>query len=93
MPKIISRNGLLILYKLHTVPRLLTTGDISHKLELWNGKEKMIGYGRFRIAFLTPVTWSPDGRKIAYLSGCKEQEFANEMWVIDLSSSCPDSAY
>jgi TolB protein len=39
--------------------------------------------------FSTPVTWSPDGRKIAYLSGCKEQEFANEMWVIDLTHPVP----
>ena len=39
--------------------------------------------------FSTPVTWSPDGRKIAYLSGCKEQEFANEMWVLDLTHPVP----
>lgn len=39
--------------------------------------------------FSTPVTWSPDGGKIAYLSGCKEQEFAYEMWVIDLAHPVP----
>ncbi|MBD1382498.1 LysM peptidoglycan-binding domain-containing protein [Metabacillus arenae] len=39
--------------------------------------------------FATPVTWSPDGRKIAYLSGCEEQEFADEMWVIDLNHPVP----
>lgn len=39
--------------------------------------------------FATPVTWSPDGRKIAYLSGCKEQEFADEMWMLDLSHPVP----
>ena len=39
--------------------------------------------------FSTPVTWSPDGRKIAYLSGCKEQEFANELWVLDLTHPVP----
>jgi TolB protein len=39
--------------------------------------------------FATPVTWSSDGRKIAYLSGCKEQQFANEMWVIDLGHPAP----
>lgn len=33
--------------------------------------------------FSTPITWSPDGENIAYLSGCKEQEFANEMWVFN----------
>ncbi len=39
--------------------------------------------------FATPVTWSPDGRKIAYLSGCRNQEFANEMWVFDLYYPVP----
>lgn len=39
--------------------------------------------------FATPVIWSSDGRKIAYLSGCKEQEFANEMWVLDLHHPVP----
>lgn len=34
--------------------------------------------------FATPVSWSPNGRKIAYLSGCTEQDFADEMWVVDL---------
>ncbi|MDQ0246106.1 TolB protein [Bacillus fengqiuensis] len=39
--------------------------------------------------FATPVTWSPGGRKIAYLSGCTEQEFAGEMWVLDLQHPVP----
>lgn len=39
--------------------------------------------------FATPVTWSPDGRKIAYLSGCSNQEFANEMWILDLNNPVP----
>ncbi|WP_067729441.1 LysM peptidoglycan-binding domain-containing protein [Oceanobacillus damuensis] len=39
--------------------------------------------------FASPVTWSPNGRKIAYLSGCSEQEFAREMWVIDLDHPVP----
>lgn len=39
--------------------------------------------------FATPVTWSPDGRKIAYLSGCTEQEFAREMWLLDLNHPAP----
>ncbi|MER2090679.1 MAG: LysM peptidoglycan-binding domain-containing protein [Sporosarcina sp.] len=39
--------------------------------------------------FSTPVTWSPDGRKIAYLSGCKEREFANELWVIEFGHPVP----
>lgn len=39
--------------------------------------------------FATPITWSPDGRKIAYLSGCTEQEFAHEMWVFDFKHPVP----
>ncbi|CAM3820623.1 hypothetical protein GCM10009865_05050 [Aeromicrobium ponti] len=39
--------------------------------------------------FATPVTWSADGRKVAYLSGCKEQEFASEMWAVDLRHPVP----
>ncbi|MEC5424001.1 LysM peptidoglycan-binding domain-containing protein [Virgibacillus sp. C22-A2] len=39
--------------------------------------------------FATPVTWSPDSRKIAYLSGCTEQDFAHELWVIDINQRIP----
>ncbi|WP_158736285.1 LysM peptidoglycan-binding domain-containing protein [Alteribacillus sp. YIM 98480] len=40
--------------------------------------------------FATPVTWSYDSKKIAYLSGCKaEQLFAGEMWYLDLSHPVP----
>ncbi|GIO85193.1 hypothetical protein J25TS5_21250 [Paenibacillus faecis] len=33
--------------------------------------------------FSTPVSWSPDGRRIAYLSGCEGQESAKELWIAD----------
>jgi TolB protein len=39
--------------------------------------------------FATPVTWSPDGRKIAYLSGCNNQGTASEMWLIDIMHPVP----
>lgn len=39
--------------------------------------------------FATPVTWSPDGSKLAYLSGCREQEFASELWVLEFSNPVP----
>jgi len=39
--------------------------------------------------FSTPVTWSPDGETIAYLSGCKEQEFANQIWLVNVSHPVP----
>jgi TolB protein len=39
--------------------------------------------------FASPVTWSTDGTKIAYLSGCEEQEFASEMWAVDLRHPVP----
>ncbi|WP_203246391.1 LysM peptidoglycan-binding domain-containing protein [Sporosarcina beigongshangi] len=39
--------------------------------------------------FSTPVTWSPDGTTIGYLSGCQEQQAANEIWVINLAHPAP----
>jgi TolB protein len=39
--------------------------------------------------FTTPVTWSPDNRRIAYLSGCTEQEFAKEMWAVTIQNPRP----
>ena len=39
--------------------------------------------------FSTPVSWSPKGTKLAYLSGCKEQQSANELWIIDLQHPTP----
>lgn len=39
--------------------------------------------------FATPVTWSPDNRKIAYLSGCKQQGSSSEIWLMDLSHPVP----
>ena len=38
--------------------------------------------------FCTPVTWSPDGRKIAYLSGC-DNGTASEIWMLDLDHPVP----
>ncbi len=38
--------------------------------------------------FATPVTWSSDGRKIAYLSDCTNGT-ASEMWMIDLLHPVP----
>ncbi len=38
--------------------------------------------------FATPVTWSPDGRKIAYLSGCING-IASEIWMVDLLHPVP----
>jgi TolB protein len=39
--------------------------------------------------FATPVTWSPDGREIAYLSGCYNQGTASQMWVLDRAHPVP----
>ncbi|MEW9052366.1 MAG: LysM peptidoglycan-binding domain-containing protein [Neobacillus sp.] len=39
--------------------------------------------------FATPVTWSADGRKIAYLSGCNGQGAASEIWVLDVLNPVP----
>lgn len=39
--------------------------------------------------FAVPVTWSPDSMKVAYLSGCKNQGTASEIWYLDLSHPVP----
>ncbi|MCL6573331.1 MAG: hypothetical protein K6T88_16880 [Bacillus sp. (in: Bacteria)] len=39
--------------------------------------------------FATPVTWSPDGRKIAYLSGCKPEGTATEIWLLHVFRPVP----
>ncbi|OOC61173.1 TolB family protein [Paenibacillus ihbetae] len=39
--------------------------------------------------FATPVSWSPDGSRIAYLSGCGEQETASRIWIVNTAASFP----
>lgn len=39
--------------------------------------------------FATPVSWSPDGDKIAYLSGCAGVESASQLWIADLREQMP----
>ncbi|WP_433940199.1 hypothetical protein [Paenibacillus lautus] len=39
--------------------------------------------------FATPVDWSPDGAKIAYLSGCTVEEFASQLWIVDIREQMP----
>lgn len=36
--------------------------------------------------FSTPVDWSPNGTKIAYLSGCTTESSASELWVTDITN-------
>lgn len=39
--------------------------------------------------FSTPVAWSPDGGKIAYLSGCAGAENASQLWIADIREKLP----
>jgi len=35
--------------------------------------------------YSTPVDWSPDGSKIAYLSGCTGVEGASQLWIVHIN--------
>ncbi|MFC0394066.1 hypothetical protein [Paenibacillus mendelii] len=39
--------------------------------------------------FATPVGWSPNGMKIAYLSGCTGVESASQLWIVDIRQQMP----
>ncbi|MNO33862.1 translocation protein TolB [compost metagenome] len=39
--------------------------------------------------FATPVSWSPGGDKIAYLSGCTDVESASQLWIADIRDHMP----
>ncbi|WP_175615581.1 LysM peptidoglycan-binding domain-containing protein [Piscibacillus halophilus] len=39
--------------------------------------------------FSTPLSWSPDGQSLIYLSGCTEETFANSMWYLNLNHPAP----
>ncbi len=39
--------------------------------------------------FASPVTWSPDNRKLAFLSGCYNQGAASEIWLFDVLHPVP----
>lgn len=42
--------------------------------------------------YATPVTWSKDSRKIAYLSGCRDENPPVEVWSIDIRKPFPKNA-
>ncbi|WP_238458028.1 TolB family protein [Alkalihalobacterium alkalinitrilicum] len=56
-----------------------TTGNRGENDRTWNISD----------CFATPVSWSPDSRKIVYLSGCHGQAFASEMWYFNLNHPVP----
>lgn len=39
--------------------------------------------------FATPVSWSPDGHQIAYLSDCENEQPSNQIWTLDLRHPVP----
>ncbi len=39
--------------------------------------------------FATPITWSPDSEKIAYLSGCNDEGEGTEIWLLRLNHRVP----
>ncbi|MGI2294099.1 hypothetical protein [Paenibacillus sp. GXUN7292] len=42
--------------------------------------------------FATPVSWSPDGAKIAFLSGCEGTGSANQLSIVDIMGQIPVNA-
>ncbi|HEY0827781.1 MAG TPA: hypothetical protein VGE40_06785 [Bacilli bacterium] len=43
----------------------------------------------FSDCFATPVSWSPDGNRLAYLSGCGDAGIASQIWMVDLRNPRP----
>ncbi|WP_303862650.1 LysM peptidoglycan-binding domain-containing protein [Alkalibaculum bacchi] len=41
--------------------------------------------------YATPMTWSPDSLKIAYLSGCREDRPPVEVWIVELNKPVPQN--
>lgn len=39
--------------------------------------------------YSTPITWSPDSRRIVYLSGCRDEYLPVEIWSINIASLVP----
>ncbi|MEK5025832.1 hypothetical protein [Paenibacillus sp. FSL M7-1046] len=39
--------------------------------------------------FATPVSWSPEGSRIAYLSGCTDAGRATQLWIVDIRAAMP----
>lgn len=39
--------------------------------------------------YSTPVSWSPDGKGIAYLSGCRNDRPPAEVWSLNLTKPFP----
>ncbi|MDQ6418928.1 hypothetical protein RB620_05685 [Paenibacillus sp. LHD-117] len=39
--------------------------------------------------FATPVSWSPDGHRIAYLSGCENEQPSSQIWIQHLRHPYP----
>ncbi|RBP61062.1 WD40 repeat protein [Alkalibaculum bacchi] len=43
--------------------------------------------------YATPVTWSPNSQRIAYLSGCREDHPPVEVWSIDMAKPVPTNIF
>lgn len=72
----------------YSATALESTGYFS-QIRTVNRKGKNDQIWAISNCFSTPVTWSPDSRKVAYLTGCGEEEFAHEMWAVDVDHPVP----
>lgn len=39
--------------------------------------------------YATPVSWSPNGKQLAYLSGCQDEQSSDELWILQFDRSKP----
>lgn len=80
-----SPNSALVLYSATFFPTtsyysyIQTTDRLGQNNRIW----------AISHCYSSPVSWSPDGNKIAYLSGCGKEGATKELWILDRKHPVP----